>query len=92
MTMAMKMENVSEDRRRREGKRVFSFMNMMAWIALGVGVVMSVANLGYLSEENLPLMLGIGFLVGSVFIYTIGTAISMVEQRKQDNEADEKIE
>jgi len=63
-------------------KRLFSLMNIMAWVCLAVGVVMCMWNLSHFSDKNLTLMLGIGFMVGSVFIYTIGTAINMVETRK----------
>ncbi|MFD0713610.1 hypothetical protein [Paenibacillus sp. GCM10027626] len=63
-------------------KRLFSLMNVIAWICLAVGVVMCAFNLSYFSDANLPLMLGIGFMIGSVFIYTIATAINMVETRK----------
>ncbi|WP_223298903.1 hypothetical protein [Paenibacillus darwinianus] len=92
MTMTIKTASTSGQQHEREGKRLFSFMNILAWIALGIGVVMSVANMGFFSDDNLPLMLGIGFMVGSVFIYTIGTAINMVEQRKQESETTETVE
>ncbi|WP_199615207.1 hypothetical protein [Paenibacillus alkalitolerans] len=65
-----------------EEKRLFAVMNLMAWIALCVGIVMSLWNVGHFSDENLTLMLGIGFMVGSVFIYTIGTAIRLAHNRK----------
>ncbi|MBB3110408.1 hypothetical protein FHS18_002475 [Paenibacillus phyllosphaerae] len=70
----------------REVKRLFSAMNIMAWFCLAVGVIMCLINIGHFSDKNLTLMVGIGFLVGSVFIYTIGTAINMVENRKMEHE------
>lgn len=66
----------------KEMKRVFTAMQMMAWASLAAGIVLSLWNISYFSDQNLTLMLGIGFMVGSVFIYTIGTAMHLVEQRK----------
>ena len=73
----------------REGKRVFNLMHLMAWSALAIGVVLSLWNVSHFSDANMTLMLGIGFMVGSVFIYTIGTAMHLVEQRRSELESAE---
>ncbi|UVI27787.1 hypothetical protein [Paenibacillus spongiae] len=65
-------------------RRLFTAMKFMAWACLAAGIVLSLWNVSHFSDKNLTLMLGIGFMVGSVFIYTIGTAINMVESRKLD--------
>lgn len=72
---------------RQEGKRVFSLMHLFAWSTLAIGLVLCLWNVNHFSDANMTLMLGIGFLVGSVFIYTIGTAINLVEQRKSEQES-----
>ncbi|MFF2094180.1 hypothetical protein [Paenibacillus sp. NPDC058174] len=62
-------------------KRLVSLMTAFAWTALSIGVLLCLIKLGHFSEENVLLMLGIGFLVGSVFIFVIGTAIGLVHAR-----------
>lgn len=62
-------------------KKLVNIMTILAWIALGVGVALCLFNLGHFSDQNVGLMVGIGFLVGSVHIYVIGTAIGLVDAR-----------
>lgn len=69
----------------KDARRLFTVMNLVAWTCLVTGIILCAWNLNHLSDNNLYLMLGIGFLVGSVFIYTIGTAINMVENRKSEH-------
>ncbi len=66
----------------RHADRLFLAMKAMAWGALLIGLVLSLMNIGNFSDSNLMLMVGIGFLVGSVQIFTIGTAIHLVHKRK----------
>jgi len=73
-------------RSEREMKRMFGFMKGAAWTSLGAGVLLSLWNVGHFSDENMTLMLGIGFMVGSVFIYTIGTAMHLVEKRRSEQQ------
>ncbi|MEC0249299.1 MULTISPECIES: hypothetical protein [Paenibacillus] len=75
----------------REVGRLFSFMNLMAWSALVIGVIMSLWNVFHFSDKNLTLMVGIGFMVGSVFIYTIGTAIHLVHERKFEQQENGEV-
>ncbi|CAM4424768.1 hypothetical protein [Paenibacillus tarimensis] len=87
----MTTRTVSANGRERNGqevRRLFSFMNVMAWAALLIGVGMSLWNVTHFSDQNLSLMLGIGFMVGSVFIYTIGTAIHLVHKRRDEANSD----
>ncbi|WP_248924113.1 hypothetical protein [Paenibacillus hamazuiensis] len=65
----------------REGKSLFSAMKIGAWAALCIGVALCLVNINDFSDHNASLMSGIGFMVGSVFIYTIGTAIDLVHKR-----------
>ena len=49
---------------------------------------MCLINLNDFNDRNLGLMVGIGFLVGSVFIYVIAKAIGLVHTRREDEGAD----
>lgn len=62
-------------------KRLVTLMTAFAWTALTVGVLLCLINIGHFSDKNVTLMVGIGFLVGSVFIFVIGTAIGLVHAR-----------
>ena len=62
-------------------KRLVKAMTAIAWVVLSIGVILSVANLSHFSDQNVGLMVGIGFLIGSVHIYVIGTAIGLVHAR-----------
>ncbi|MBJ6363697.1 hypothetical protein ACFOQM_20945 [Paenibacillus sp. GCM10012307] len=71
-------DNATEER---NVKPLVFLMTVMAWLTLGIGVVLCLLNLHYFSDQNLQLMIGIGFLVGSVQIYVIRTAIHLVNNR-----------
>lgn len=61
--------------------RLVKAMTAIAWAVLGIGVLLCLVNLDHFSDKNVGLMVGIGFLVGSVHIYVIGTAIGLVHAR-----------
>jgi len=65
-------------------QRLVQWMTAAAWVILGIGVVMCLLNLNHLSDRNTFLMVGLGFMVGSVHIYVIRTAIHLVHSRKQE--------
>lgn len=67
---------------REEGGVVAAVTTVIAWTLLVCGVVLVLFNLSEFNDRNLGLMVGIGFLVGSVFIYTIGTNMHLVQARK----------
>ncbi|WP_054025892.1 hypothetical protein [Bacillus sp. FJAT-28004] len=62
-------------------KRLVKAMTAISWIVLSIGVILSLINLSHFSDKNVGLMVGIGFLIGSVHIYVIGTAIGLVHAR-----------
>ncbi len=66
---------------RTDVKKLVNVMTIMAWVVLGIGVLLSLINLNHFSDKNVGLMVGIGFLIGSVHIYVIGTAINLVHAR-----------
>ncbi|MCR2807757.1 hypothetical protein [Paenibacillus soyae] len=68
-------------------KRLVNVMTAIAWGVLAIGVVLCLVNLSHFSDKNIGLMVGIGFLIGSVHIYVIGTAIGLVHARMNGNAA-----
>ncbi|GAA3402180.1 hypothetical protein ACFFNY_03705 [Paenibacillus hodogayensis] len=74
--MTMKGQNV------KEGAGIVSFMTVAAWIALGIGLLTCLFEVSDFSDRNLGLMVGVGFLVGSVQIYMIGAAIRLFHHNK----------
>ncbi|MBH5319843.1 hypothetical protein I6N90_18750 [Paenibacillus sp. GSMTC-2017] len=68
-------------------KRLVNVMTIIAWGVLSVGVLLCLINLSHFSDENIGLMVGIGFLIGSVHIYVIGTAIGLVHARLSNNQS-----
>ncbi|MDQ6420221.1 hypothetical protein RB620_12315 [Paenibacillus sp. LHD-117] len=65
-------------------KRLVNVMTIIAWGVLSIGVLLCLINLSHFSDKNIGLMVGIGFLVGSVHIYVIGTAIGLVHAWKTE--------
>ncbi|MCA0758272.1 hypothetical protein KP806_24765 [Paenibacillus sp. N4] len=61
--------------------RLVKAMTAIAWAVLGIGVLLCLINISHFSDKNVGLMVGLGFLVGSVHIYVIGTAIGLVHAR-----------
>lgn len=68
-------------------KRLVNVMTAIAWGVLAIGFVLCLINLSHFSDKNIGLMVGIGFLIGSVHIYVIGTAIGLVHARMNSNAA-----
>ncbi|CAM4003617.1 hypothetical protein COLU111180_18915 [Cohnella lubricantis] len=69
----------------REGRSLFLVMQIAAWAGFLVGVALCLVRLSHFSDNNTSLMAGIGFLVGSVFVYIIGTAMNLVHKRKSES-------
>lgn len=63
-------------------------MTVMAWAALITGVVICLFNLHALTNSNTGIMVGIGFLVGSVYIYFIGKAMGLLNIRRNERDTD----
>ncbi|SEM55156.1 hypothetical protein SAMN05518847_101132 [Paenibacillus sp. OV219] len=82
----MMTKSAADQKTEREGNSLFLTMKIAAWLSLIIGVVLCLVNYDDFSDNNRSLMAGIGFLVGSVFIYTIGTAINLVHKRKTESE------
>ncbi|MFE5318714.1 hypothetical protein ACFQ88_08400 [Paenibacillus sp. NPDC056579] len=83
--MTTKTASVSSVRHNeRDVQRLVNWMTAAAWVILGIGVLMCLFNLNHFSDRNTSLMVGLGFMVGSVHIYVIRTAIHLVHSRKQE--------
>ncbi|HZG75614.1 MAG TPA: hypothetical protein VEZ72_07120 [Paenibacillus sp.] len=65
----------------RSVQKLVKWMTAASWATLLIGLALSLANLNHFSEQNASLMVGIGFMVGSVHIYVIRTAIHLVHAR-----------
>ena len=74
-----------------DSKKLVKIMTFIAWIILSVGVILCLSNITQFNDRNIGLMVGIGFLIGSVHIYVIGTAIGLVHSRAM-NQAMSDIE
>lgn len=59
-------------------QRLVKLMTGAAWTALLIGLLLCFYNVQHFSDQNPTLMIGLGFMVGSVFIYVIRTAIHLV--------------
>lgn len=64
-------------------KRLVKLMTGAAWAALTIGLFLSLWNIGHFSDQNATLMVGVGFMVASVHIYVIRTAIHLVHARSE---------
>lgn len=66
----------------KSGNPLASFMTIAAWVSLAIGLVTCLFEVSDFSDRNLGLMVGVGFLVGSVQIYMIGAAIRLFHHNK----------
>lgn len=92
--MTTKTAAISQVHSKTDVKRLVKAMTYMAWAVLIIGTVLCLFNLGHFSDKNVGLMVGLGFLVGSVHIYVIRTAIDLVHtkmyQPKQNIEGNDQ--
>ncbi|NEW06581.1 hypothetical protein GK047_11210 [Paenibacillus sp. SYP-B3998] len=66
------------ERSERDVMPLVKMLTVAAWALLGIGLILSLFNINHFSDRNTSLMVGIGFMVGSVHIYVIRTAIHLV--------------
>ncbi|MBD0383066.1 hypothetical protein [Paenibacillus sedimenti] len=71
----------STEHSERDVMPLVKMMTAAAWLLLGIGLILSLLNINHFSDRNTSLMVGIGFMVGSVHIYLIRTAIHLVHSR-----------
>jgi hypothetical protein len=85
MTTKTASINRTNDNDKSSIHRLVTLMTWIAWVVLGTGVLLCIMNLNQFNDRNTGLMVGIGFLVASVFIFLIGTAIGLVSVRRLNN-------
>jgi hypothetical protein len=82
MTMSNRAVSVNPvERVERDVMPLVKLMTFAAWALLAIGLVLSLISLNSFNDKNTTLMVGIGFMVGSVHIYVIRTAIHLVHSR-----------
>ncbi|CAG7622714.1 hypothetical protein PAESOLCIP111_02436 [Paenibacillus solanacearum] len=86
MTTKTVTENGSMTHTKQDVNRLIAIMTAAAWIFLGIGLLLSLFNMNHFSDRNASLMVGIGFMVGSVHVYVIRTAIHLVHSRSESQE------
>lgn len=59
-------------------------LTIIGWIAFAVGVVTIILNIQPFNDNNAGLMMGIGCVVGSIFIYFIGKSIGSMQVRNEE--------
>lgn len=72
-------------------KKMVTMLTVTAWVTLGIGLLLSLFNLQNFNDKNSLLMIGIGFMEGSVFIYLIRTGIHLVHKRALEMEEAETM-
>lgn len=82
MTMSNRAVSVNPIKHvERDVMPLVKLMTFAAWALLAIGLVLSLFSLESFNDRNTTLMVGIGFMVGSVHIYVIRTAIHLVHSR-----------
>ena len=81
--MSTKTAHISSSSNKQEVKKFIQIMTVTAWVTLIVGVILCLVNISHFSDQNVALMIGIGFLIASVHIYLIGTAMGLVHTRSK---------
>ena len=85
--MTTKTATISSATRKESGvSRLVTLMTATAWVLLGIGLLLSLINVNQFNDHNSSLMVGIGFMVASVHVYVIRTAIHLVHSRHQDGD------
>ncbi len=59
---------------------------MFKWIAAAIvalGIIFCMANIAEFNDRNLGLMVGIGFLIGGLFVFLSGAAFSLLQQNAE---------
>lgn len=89
--MANKTVSISSEKTvKPNARRLVLITTVSAWICLAIGVILCLFNLNEFNDRNLGLMVGIGFMVGSVFVYSCGMAMNVVDAytRTKSNQQD----
>ncbi|GGA27349.1 hypothetical protein [Paenibacillus physcomitrellae] len=89
--MAAKIYPFKDRKEMRENGNYFALaLTTIAWVVLIVGIVLCLIRLSDFNDRNMYLMAGIGCIVGSIFIYSIGGFLH-VAQTKKFREANDDV-
>ena len=72
----------------REAKNTRGLMlvsTVISVVLMVIGIVMIVTDLANFSDKSYPVMVGIGFIVGSILIYGLSRAVGMAQMRKEES-------
>ncbi|MNW25078.1 hypothetical protein D3C74_18120 [compost metagenome] len=72
--------------KQKQMKGTESFMSILAWVAGIIGIILIVVNVGFFSDRNLGLMIGIGCVVGGIFIYMISKSLGTARMKEEQEE------
>ncbi|MDO7907884.1 hypothetical protein Q5741_15840 [Paenibacillus sp. JX-17] len=76
----------NDNRKDKNMRGMVSVFTIISVIAAVVGIIMVLVNLNHFSDRNLGLMLGIGFIVGSIFVYSIGKWAGSIQSRREEDD------
>ncbi len=81
--MAARIYPFKSRKEMRENGHYFALaLSTIAWIILAVGIVLVLVRLSDFNDRNMYLMSGIGCIVGSIFIYSIGGFLHAAQTKK----------
>jgi|GEM_PF-1505776 len=75
-----------------DGTKMRKMMTIIAWFCLITGVVLSLLTISNYSDQNHILMIGVGFLIASVFIYIIGLFMALMFNVPQMPQTTDKLD
>ena len=75
-----------------DGTKMRKMMTIIAWFCLIAGVVLSLLTITNYSDQNHILMIGIGFLIASVFIYIIGLFMALMFSAPQMSQSTSNLD
>ncbi|GGO07883.1 hypothetical protein [Saccharibacillus kuerlensis] len=71
----------------REAKNTRGLMLVSSIISIVlavIGIVMILSDLGNFGDKSYRVMIGIGFIVGSILIFGLSRAVGMAQMRKEE--------
>jgi hypothetical protein len=81
--MAAKLYPFKGSKEMRENGNYFAFaLTIIAWAILVLGIVLCLVRISDFNDRNMYLMGGIGCIVGSIFIYSVGGFLHAAQTKK----------
>lgn len=73
------------DREAKNTRGLMLVSTIISIVLMVIGIVMIITDLGNFSDKSYPVMVGIGFIVGSIIIYGLSRAVGMAQMRKEES-------